>query len=476
MECFKKIYPHGIFLTVCILLWIGDYPKPTVDDSAFIDAPINMVLHGKNEAPSLVRILEPYGSKRFDIQMPIYPYVLAGWFKLFGVSSNSLLGYHAFFNFIYGMCFFQFLVLFGVGRILGIFMVLVSITLLLLNGARPELLSYVAIFGGGILLNKDRLITYFWGYFLIGLSVLLSPSVLPLSCAIGFIVPFKNYLICSQEWTMAKIFKIVLVVFLAAGMLFILFLFTINLQLSSFLEPFMRNAKSRPIALTFKGFYYYIKWITEYWEFVKTFPIFIGAVGGAIIFIRRKYRNYAEPLNILVFALIILMPVQMYFRPFHVMNGFYNWMVLFLVVFSFQHTKWRRWFFICFLVSLYGLHMHWLILYEIKSEKLDPEHLEEIRIKVENTDKTVVLDIYTLRYALDYQVPKGSIAFMYVSPLPGHEPAAEKIKREEVWFMSEYRAGYYLRELYTNIPKATVLGRQLGSLPLRPYRIVTYEL
>ena len=86
----------GVLTALWLVLWLGGYPRPNVDDSFFTGAGIHLATTGHLANPWIagwMGFLDNVRPDKFLLQPPLYPVVLAGWIKMFGVSTASLTGF-----------------------------------------------------------------------------------------------------------------------------------------------------------------------------------------------------------------------------------------------------------------------------------------------------------------------------------------------------------------------------------------------
>jgi hypothetical protein len=79
-------------VVAAIALWMGK-PEQTPDDLFFVGAPINLAQGGAYENPLAAGWMAPFHTTSFFVQPPLYTFVLAGWLKLLGISTLTLLGF-----------------------------------------------------------------------------------------------------------------------------------------------------------------------------------------------------------------------------------------------------------------------------------------------------------------------------------------------------------------------------------------------
>jgi hypothetical protein len=80
--------PSVAALVLFVFLWLLDFPKPNFDDLFYTGAALNMAGGGDFSNPLLAR--QGFPSHFFFVYPPLHSYTLAGWLKIFGVSSGSM--------------------------------------------------------------------------------------------------------------------------------------------------------------------------------------------------------------------------------------------------------------------------------------------------------------------------------------------------------------------------------------------------
>lgn len=73
------------------VLFLFGYPLPNYDDLFFIGAAINLAKGGEFTNPYLEAWNAVFSSGKYYYHPPFYSFTLAGWLKLTGISTNSIL-------------------------------------------------------------------------------------------------------------------------------------------------------------------------------------------------------------------------------------------------------------------------------------------------------------------------------------------------------------------------------------------------
>src|SRR5665213_1074302 len=89
----RKLFPLPLVFAMFIFgaLLFLDFPKPGLDDLFFVGTSLNLAQGGDYSNPLLER--QQFSSHFYFVHTPTYSFALAGWLKIFGVSTFSLLGF-----------------------------------------------------------------------------------------------------------------------------------------------------------------------------------------------------------------------------------------------------------------------------------------------------------------------------------------------------------------------------------------------
>jgi hypothetical protein len=85
------LWPFAFSLLFFLLFFLLGFPWPGIDDLFFTGASLNLAQGGDYSNPLLAR--QDFPSHFYFIHPPAYSYALAGWLKLFGIHTVSLLGF-----------------------------------------------------------------------------------------------------------------------------------------------------------------------------------------------------------------------------------------------------------------------------------------------------------------------------------------------------------------------------------------------
>ncbi len=227
---------------VVVLIWtllaLGDFPLPMSDDLFFIGPALNMVHGGGFVNPISLSQAKLGAGEHFFAYMPFQSYALLAWLKLAGISRSAFVVFQAIAGAISSLALIALIK--PTGGPLRETIVAAGVTLAVVIlasglGLRPDLLALALLTTGTHLMNARSLPAYFGYSLLLFLSVITSPSFAVLVLILLGLV----------FWSQRKQGSLLLlkkggIVLLAGMSVFLLFLYLIDFQLSTFLTVFNR--------------------------------------------------------------------------------------------------------------------------------------------------------------------------------------------------------------------------------------------
>jgi hypothetical protein len=155
-----------------------DLPRPHWDDIWYTDASISLAQTGRLEAPALDHVLQAFGTKTFLLTFPFHSYVLAGWLKVFGVSTAAILLYSSTCGAVASLGLAA--VLESLGASLGAIVLAIAFYALHITGygLRTEMLGYAFLFAGMALVTREGRGRIAWGIVLAAAGALTAPNLL----------------------------------------------------------------------------------------------------------------------------------------------------------------------------------------------------------------------------------------------------------------------------------------------------------
>jgi hypothetical protein len=156
-----------------------DFPKPMVDDLMMCGAGLNLAGGGDFSNPLIVRQQMP--AHLFFVYPPVHPHTVAGWVKVFGISSASLTAFQLMTYLATAIATVMLLRRHQAPTWLE-WMVPLSVSVAFLPiGLRPEPLAVALIMAGFALLDaySKRKIACSIGFLLLGLGIATAPRMAP---------------------------------------------------------------------------------------------------------------------------------------------------------------------------------------------------------------------------------------------------------------------------------------------------------
>lgn len=169
----------GILALIWAAFWLAGLPRPNVDDAFFAGIAVHLAQHGEIANPWCVGwlgYLPGVSAEPFLVQPPIYPVALAGWLRVFGVSTASLTAWICTLGFAASVCLWRLLRAFDVGRSAALLGTMIAGGWILQRGLRPEAFTLLCLAGGQLFLLRRRdFVGAALGGALNGLAVLAHP-------------------------------------------------------------------------------------------------------------------------------------------------------------------------------------------------------------------------------------------------------------------------------------------------------------
>jgi hypothetical protein len=492
-------------LTVAGMIAAGA-PRPAGDDLFWIGPAIGLLKSGQLINPYTQTWLSDFGTSYFYVHGPVYFYAQAAWFRLFGLSTLSIITAHWLFYIAAVACMIIFLRRVAVPAYIGF---LAGILFILSFGqeVRPEPLSCAMAFGALLLWEprvKLRSISWFnWKAFfsvlLMGLSVLTYPM------ALSFIPPFLLLLHLNDDSSRSvlvrQIIKERFVPSCVAGVVLIIVLaLVVHGQVTEFLHVLLmcRNLRASGLLEAFPAFW---KSITEYNEWILTAPCFVlfsmmgtGAIINGFVFRQgdQKQRNLVACCFLAIVLGILLYPerarvmgeVLTLISTLSILHGSLS-----------RRLPWILWINLVLGVVIISQLQFLLLVSFCCQQPPSPANIEFVQRQLISTQKRICVDGAVARYVFDYQLPNNAVSFLYgmgSSALNTHEMRRPftvclhdvSLKSpDEIWAASQMSfifndgsdvirglpAEFYL---YKTVK---VFGRSFNSLPERPFKLLVHK-
>jgi len=401
----------GLFAIVGFwaLVSLGDYPAPFIDDAFYIGAAINLAQHGVFSNPYCEMLATIGSSDHFFANMPLHDYVLAGWLRLFGISTLS---FHVFYTLLALAVSLLIYRLFPANQSSWAAAIVICLAVYgLLGGAglRADALGFFFLLLGFATWRARTVFHFFWKNFFLGLAVITFPNVaIP-----AMLLSLAGLL--HQKFFYQKSLRDLVPFALAMGagyaICFGIFLLCIDFRLPEFLTCLVRNqhlsalgVKERFQFLTLLGL---SKWVVVQVGFL--------ALVGTLIFKGRKSPKQGENLFFLVLSLLIFASLGI--SSVNSASGAHVWAFACLMtgLFILSHENWGvpAWLLygVVFAFAAFG-HAHVAIQHVLADRPPGPEEraalLEEI---AQLHPPRLYVDAYAMRELYDYKLPANTFAF-----------------------------------------------------------------
>ncbi|MBI1349332.1 hypothetical protein GC163_23945 [bacterium] len=465
------------------LVWLASYsigiPYPNRDDLFFVGTAVNISKHGEFSNPHLASWNAALETGKFYYQPPYYSYVLAGWLKLTGVSTQSLLLFQC-------LCYIAVTTLItllcdklGLPTIVSV-AVSASFALWIINlGLRADSLALAFLFLGLYLLTYDTAWSFFWGFSFLGASVL----TYIVTAAYG--APLAAALIAmnarkrspdrpSWYWTS----RVAAVIGASALNLFI-FCQMIHGDLPGFLAAFLRHASWRRTP-TLQAIPHFLELLTYGWGWLLCIPTFAMFVVATIaVFVQRKWIPYQRLwVYVAIFSGLILNIVlyssAISYATFFVQTG------IVIALCSLKLGGRVRYGWIgCYSVIFMTSHLLTLVVLLATDRSYDlPDSVQKIAVAVtdEQLKTDLAIDSTAARYVFDFDIPDSIQDWFFIQSPPSAYPLSLADKQPgTTWLVSQANLHAIIPEAIPAPPRIQILGRQFHSLPKRPNELIVIE-
>jgi hypothetical protein len=458
-------------VSCCLVLWQARLPDPHIDDLFFIGAAINLTESGELKNP-----LEPSWSSAmkdglYHFHPPYYSYILAGWIKIFGISTASLVAYQNFWYLILVLS------LIGLCRRLNIPITAAIVSgvfatwILLQRGLRNDATAMAQLSVGLYFITFDRVVAYFCGFFVLGTASLTYPIAAAYAMPMALALLIRNAVIQPwRDWRYWVPRFTALVVAVAAH--YALITNIIQSPLQSFVDNFLRHASWRRLPFLQGGAYSFYLQITGGYGWFLHVPTLLLAITATIVTFAGSQRT-TDRLRSQIGALAagIILNILLYTNAYeHVL--LFSLVLAILAAFQWPEVRVRRIFIgVVLLTAVSSQYLN--ILRATLPDSRTAIAYEIVRADLDATnDGVLAIDAYAARYLYDYVLPDNAIDYWFQLTPPDGPPLTPLDKSPEItWVASE---GTIARTLPDCVicPRVEFIGRTYNTIPLRPRSIV----
>ena len=467
-------------VTLWTVLFLFGYPLVSRDDIFFVGAPINLAKAGEFTNPYIEAWNAVFSSGKFYFQPPFYSFTLAGWLKLTGISTTSLLLFQYLCNITFSLLAALILRFYGFPRITA-FCTTIFFATWFCNpnpyhstGLRHDALGMAFLALGLWLLLQDNWWRYFLGFSLIESAVLTSPITAAYGFSFGLAIlainfperqNIKNH---NYQYLLTR----ALALLAATAVVFTLFLLCINFELKSFMTDFALHASLRRASIN-QAFSVFLFLNTRAYGpilIVPSYILFILLLGAAFV----KRYTIPRELKILLFGLTlgIILSILLYsaalWYPFY-----FSWIGIAAII---SRIDWQRKIklYVSLLAILVFLSSQSLNILSLAAREYVPESkYRQIRETVlANPNRKYAIDEVAARFVFDYQLPKNSTSWTFMQAPGVPLISAKERLSDATWIVSTSMLGEGFPEmLKKDYPRVEFLGRRFNSLPKNPFDV-----
>lgn len=455
--------PAFAFLFFCGLGFLG-YPRPNSDDLFFIGAGLHMAQGGDLVNPLLER--QNFPSEWYFCQPPGHSYALAGWLKIFGISSGSLIAFQVGAYVLISWSTIGLLRRGKAPKLLELLVPLGVATATLPIGLRAEPLS-IALTMAGLVVHAwlwRRDVAIFFGFLSMFLGALVAARVAPLSAAVAlasFVQLWRSGIPMGRLALLAG----------ASGLLTVLgFCLMIDFRLAEFLHTFQFHAAGRTGGDKLGMLFAYLRLLN-----VTQLPL----VGLWIVSLPLCFRLGSDDAGLIRIALFVSSVIVGLGFLGCLGQGMVWYMILSLFALTAVH-----WGHPGSARSMAGLGAivavlliaHSRTVFEIFGEvsghihrKTNPGQTPEA-MPQPTPEHPVLIDATAARYVYEYRLPKGAIDWAFSAPFPKTLPSDVPLRPEDIYVVGPTSI-YWLNtrlQLQLPLPKWTPIKVARWSFPKHP--------
>lgn len=449
------------------VLWAAGFPSPNWDDLFFVGGAFELARTGRLANP-LIRFWNPVAADRYFFQPPFYQYALAGWIELFGISARSLLGFQCVVLAVFSVSATFIFRRYGFRGAAAIPIVLAFA--MGPQGLRHDAMGLALLALGLWSLSSPGALRTFAGAFLLASSIATWPALL------AYAVPLGAASLCVAlqpgPSPLARVASRLATALAGAGAAFVLFLVSIRFRLTEFLADFAWHARLRrptggeilpalELQLT-NG-----KAELLYGPLYALF-FFLTAVMAV------RWRQTRLEARVFLCALWagILANLVLYASILHVLADLFCWIGVVVLLNEIPVSRGVRRLSTAAAVIAFTIAQSYPLVALAGRQSVTPARYAEIRTVLQTRAvRAIAADEVAARFVFDYRLPPGAFFWNYSVPPPKTCPASVLEKAPGVtWVLSPVKSN-----TTKGLPaagKVRLFGRELGSIPAKPYEVV----
>jgi hypothetical protein len=417
-------YSTWKILLIALFFWGGlffkEVPNPHPDDTVYVGSAIHFAEKGY-----LWNTLTPGILQDFKIfpYVTFFSWTLGGWFKLFGVSTLTLLGFHFVLNTLHSLFLAGILKYFKFPIFYWLSINLVYAGLVDDLGSRPNTLSMTFLTLGLFLMTKKNRIFEYWAWCSLGLSVISLPYMAVFGVLVGACyLSQKNHLLQKnqvrsivQEGFVLMASFLTVVLFWAAS---------VHGRCLEWIEAYLKVAQlnATPFASENwkEGWYYAWKSISAGWNLLLFGPAYLMAIINLIYSLINYRKISRNAKNVLIVFWIGMTLAAILYSVFFTMILAHSAVIYCILMGYFYRESIKDRFSLLMQFAGFVLIPGLLC---IKILTLSFQKKMDINNKViildtlrQHPDKRVILDSSAWRSIFQYKAPPHSVAVDFCVP------------------------------------------------------------
>jgi len=454
-----------IIAGTAILLWIGGFPKPHIDDLFFSGAGVELARSGQLVNPWIAPWMMSLGTDRFYAQPPVLPYAIAGWVTVFGVSASSLTAFHLVAQAV--VCGITFCVARrrGVSRPIALAASAVILIFLVEQGMRPEALALALIAASQITFATSSGLRMSVSALLAAAATLTHPLFLSLAVPLhawrGLEALRTNRL---QAFTGATA--------IGLGVAFVAFVAAIRGEVVEFVQ--VMRLHSSVIAPPWS------QAPANFWgEFTLgkqaylLGPAWLLILVGATCTLRIASPGGATLRSLWVCWLAATL-IGIFFHPTRMVH-YATHFGLVLAIVSFGCSPWRGLFTTAALTVVAIQHAA-IFAVPLFGDIRSPNVAWIKAAIARHPGRTLCIDDVAARYIYDFKLPPGSVDWTQrQSTRLGSSGTLAAKPSNELWIATEWKIEHSIRDSVTHAERLKIGSARFGSIARQPYQLVVIE-
>src|SRR5581483_10547295 len=401
----------GVFL----VLWLWEFPKPMMDDLFYAGAGLNLAAGGDFSNPYLAG--QEFPSHYFFVYTPLHSYVLAGWLKVFGISTASMTGFQGVMFFVIAASTLFLLRRHEAPAWLEWLVPLGVCAAFLRGGLRVEALATALTMAGlaWIACGRRGPGAVFGSFLLMFLGASASPRLALFSMTLAASAGWQLW---RSHGSAAERRRIFLMMALAALLTGLAFLVMIQFRLREFLVTFRFHAAG---ALAREG---------GLWH---RLVLFLGALGVTVwplvlllpVFVFLKLRRPRDELTVAVVALCGILPIAFVMGFLTFGSGWYFFLILLFAVPGIVRNASRvasvGLALALALACLAGISRPLVGLFGTMTGRISEKEVGDRAAVIALqpvAGHRLLVDTYAARYAFDYRIPQNFLCLEFGAPFP----------------------------------------------------------